>query len=124
MKKKIYLLMLTVIFTGSINAAMTKPDDEGKDIPKNKTGNQEFPAYDVSYIYHCSSKMLMLAFNSDISNVNVYVYWEGEPIISLEGLNKTNGSCEWINLNGFEDGAFTICITANGITINYIILEN
>lgn len=122
MKKKIITMMMVSLLVSSINATTNLPDEEEeeKEQPKNNTGNQEGACYNITSTYYSNTGMLAIRFGANVSHVDIYAYKNGEPIIALEDLSKANGSTEWINLNCYGSGEYTIYVMVDNIIASFI----
>jgi len=122
MKKVLFTMMSAFLFAVICNAMPILPDDieEEKETPRNKTGNQEEPCYDISSTYFGATGQLAIRFATSIAHVNIEICSGDETIMSLSDLNKAKGSYEWINLSCFGCGDYDIFVTVDDCIIHYV----
>lgn len=70
MKKVLFTMMSAFLFAVICNAMPILPDDieEEKETPRNKTGNQEEPCYDISSTYFGATGQLAIRFATSIAH--------------------------------------------------------
>ncbi|MBP3195559.1 MAG: hypothetical protein J6N21_00940 [Butyrivibrio sp.] len=121
MKKKIYTIMSMLLIAGLCYSTPTIPDDEEEEEHKReKNEHQEGACYNITSTYYSNTGMLAIRFGANVSHVDIYAYKNGEPIIALEDLSKANGSTEWINLNCYGSGEYTIYVMVDNIIASFI----
>ena len=123
MKKKTYTIMSMLLLAGICYAIPSYPDDNGeneKERPSHTSGQNENTYYNITSTYYSNTGMLAIRFGTNVSHVDIYVYKNGEPIIALEDLSKANGSTEWVNLNCYGSGDYTIYVMVDNIIASFI----
>lgn len=124
MKKKIYTIISMLLLAKACHAIPFFPNDneeeENENKKQEKTGNQEGACYNITSTYYSNTGMLAIRFGANVSHVDIYAYKNGEPIIALEDLSKANGSTEWINLNCYGSGEYTIYVMVDNIIASFI----
>lgn len=122
MKKIAFTFIALFLFGGICNANLPLLDNEEEEEkkPRDKNGHQEEYPYNISFFYYSNTGMLAIRFGANVSHVDIYAYKNGEPIIALEDLSKANGSTEWINLNCYGSGEYTIYVMVDNIIASFI----